>query len=226
MRGNVRWLMPLIVVVAALLGACSKSDSAGPDTAALTSLSSLQASGAEAGKTGKLRISFTGPLADDTQVTLLSSAPAVLTVPPTVTVPKGALATDVAFQGVVLGTAYVTATAGDVIRVTSASVVDHFALNPNDQTTALEVGATTVVSFSLNAATPEALTIPVMTADAKIVNAPTEVAVSAFSSTGYATISALAVGATPLSATFGGKTSHTVVSVVDHARVSYVNVPN
>ncbi len=221
-RATERFSIILAVLLSLAFGGCGDDPPADPVSGSIaTELLSLSASGAEVGKRGKVRLTFTGPVPADTEVVLSSGAPAIVGVTERALVPKGALTSDIGFDGLLIGQAPLFATVGSVTKSTTATVVDKFKL-PNARTGnfMMEVGANTSASFSLNATTPEPLEIPIRVTDAVVVGAPPNVAVPAFSSSGSFPVKALAVGSATFAATFGEQTSESTVTVVERAHLT------
>jgi trimeric autotransporter adhesin len=193
---------------------------------AATTLTQLQATGAEVGKQGKVRITFTNPVAEDTDVTLATSAPAIVNVPAHVSVPRGALSAEVLYDAAQVGTAQLVAMSGTAIARASAQVVDAFKLGSQQLGDArLEKGATSSIGVSLNAVTPTSIDVPIALADGSIASTDAKITIPPFSSFGTATLNALVVGSTTYTATFGGTVAAGSVTVVDHAKIvsSYLN---
>ncbi len=212
-------------------GSSSSDSGGGPGDAgvvlsdAATVLTQLQATGAEVGKQGKVRITFSNPVSSDVDVTLATSAPTVVTLPAHVSIPRGALSAEVTYDAGQIGTAELVAIAGTAIARASAQVVEAFKLSSLQLgEVRLEKGATSPISVSLNAVTPSPIDVPLVLADGSIAKIDAKVTIPPFSSYGNATVSALAVGSTAYTATLGATVATGSITTVDHAKIVSSNV--
>lgn len=212
------WVVTVIVSGVAAAGACGTVDGvpSGP-----ASLVDVFASGAVMGQPGRLRVAFSNPVGKATDVKLTSASTGIATVPDHVTVVAGASSAEIQYAPVAPGTAVFRATAGTDAQTTTATVVDAVRLEPPSAAT-FEVGAHGIVFEELNISVPDTISVPLSSSQTSIATVDDSVAISKFSSSGLAQITAVSPGASIITASFGGQQASQAITVVDKARISQV----
>ncbi|HEX8108645.1 MAG TPA: hypothetical protein VF516_13015, partial [Kofleriaceae bacterium] len=157
-----------------------------------------------------------------TDVKLTSASTNIATVPDHVTVSAGASSAEIQYTSVAPGTAIFHATAGSDSVTTTAAVVDAMRVTPPSATT-LEVGAHGILLEQLNITVPDAITVPLSSSQTSIATVDDSVAISKFSSSGLAQITAVSPGASIISASFSGQQASQTITVVDKAQISQVS---
>ncbi len=234
---SVRYALVLLLAMFCVAG-CSGTSGGNTDAGASTvahlpsGLKALSATGAVAGATGKLRLTFENPLPEDTVVTMKSAQPSIVDMAAQVTAPKGSVVADFEYQAKLVGDAIVYATLGDNTRSARATVVDKVRLTAMDlHDERLEVGATSSLAIFLNIDPASPVTIDISSDDTTVVSAPSTLVISPFWSEGRyygdnnrVPITAVAPGATRVHASLNDTILDSAVAVVAKARLSSASV--
>ncbi|MGE5187170.1 MAG: beta strand repeat-containing protein [Acidobacteriota bacterium] len=211
-----------MVGIAAVMGGCGSVNGTGSGSA---TLSGIDASGAVMGQKGRLRIFFSNPVGSATDVKLTSSSTSIATIADKVTVPAGAVSADVDFQGVAPGEVVFEAVAGTDSQSTATNVVDMLRVNPPGSTT-LEVGAHGILGVGVNIRVPDAVQVSLASSQTSVATVDGTVTIPQFSESSIAQVTAVAPGASIITASLNGYQATQTVTVVDKAQITNAYATN
>lgn len=177
------------------------------------------------GQKGRIRVTFSNPVATGTDVMLTSGSTATATVPDHITVPAGAVSAEAPYMGVAPGSVVFRATAAGETQVTTTTVVDILRVTATSGPT-FEVGAHGLLSQNVNIRVPEALTLSLASSQASTATVDSTVTIPAFSSTGVAQITAVSPGISQITVGYNGQQATQTVTVIDKARIAQAYGPN
>ncbi len=200
------------------MGGCGSVNGTGSGSA---TLSGIDASGAVMGQKGRLRIMFSNPVGSATDVKLTSSSTSIATIADHVTVPAGAVTADIDFQGVAPGEVVFEAVAGTDSQSTATNVVDMLRVNPPGSVT-LEVGAHGIIGVGVNIRVPDAVQVSLASSQTGVATVDGSVTIPQFSADSIAQVTAVAPGASIITASLNGYQATQTVTVVDKAQITNV----
>jgi len=167
--------------------------------------------GAQSGFT--LRLNAAQPEA--IEVALAVNPGGIVAVPATVTIPAGSLQATFQAQALALGQAQITATLNGGSKQATVNVIPQtlalVSLVPARLD--LQSGAAGSLTLTVNAAQPQAVSIPLSAAPENVVQVPTSILLPAGQTSVSVPVTALAEGQATVTATYSGNTVSTLVSV-------------
>jgi parallel beta-helix repeat protein len=174
------------------------------------------------GGSAQLTLAFGSPLTAPATVQLLSSDPAVASVPATVTIPAGAAGVSLDVTGVAPGRATITATLpaslGGTVLNAAVSVYTSVALTFSPSPLQMPAGTSRVITVKLDPAQATDTLVTLEIANLGVIDSPARVTVPP-SGTATFTITALKVGGSAITASlpsqFGPTRKTLIVDVVD-----------
>jgi hypothetical protein len=212
-----------LILLPGLLGlvGCGDGDI---DDAVDASINTLYSSDAVKGEKGLLRIALGNAASESTTVSLSSSAPDVIELPPSVTFPTGSRSLDIEFEGKATGTTAIRAAIGESSLMTTANVVDSWQLTSLYGSSVYVVGSIGTLSAELNAAVSSPQTLEVTSSAPDVVDVEESSEFVAFDSWAPVSFSALAVGHSDVTVDFAGATRTFGIEVVERAELQTFGV--
>ncbi len=174
------------------------------------------------GATGSLTVSINALQTTPTDIALTVDNPALLTIPPTVTVQPNALTATFTVIGKATGLATITTTLGTITKTATVTVTPQppqvTALVPS--TLDVIQGATGSLTLSINAAQVSDTTVPLTTSSATILDVPASVIVPSGLTSVTIPVAGLTLGTATVTATLNGTVTSTVTVVQPPALVT------